>query len=54
MPIVSISDIYITAPGKINGAKLVESQEMLSVEYKDGKSIIALPKLEIFHMLVLD
>lgn len=54
MPIVPISDINITVSGKINGARLVESGEKLLVEYRDGKSVISLPKLEIFHILVLD
>jgi len=54
MPIVSISDIEIMVPGRITSAKLVESGKELLVEYVNGKSTIFLPKLEIFHMLVLN
>lgn len=53
-PVAPMFNIQITVPYQISGAKLVETDEELSVTSQVGSSIIHLPELCIFQILEIE
>jgi hypothetical protein len=53
MPIMPIYDIRIELPYKINGARLAVGGTELKTAFSDKKTIIELPKLDIFMIIEL-
>ncbi len=48
MPIVPVSDVSVTLPFEIKGARLAVTGEALDVTVEDGRSTVKFPKIEMF------